>query len=477
VPADGPPSPDARTAVLYLAPCVDSDDAGAEILDAFGGLDRERFAASLITTQPSANRRLAEAHAGAEEIWALPDHMPGPQFPGFIFDFIHTRRIDVLQIVDSRLGFDLLPDLVNRPGQPVIVASLTAAGPERDGLLRYVATRYGNLVDAFSVPSADLADALRHCEVAGGSVHVIGDGAAADRATLYDALLAKRASAPPAGGAPTSPSAPPALPTARPESPPARPESQPARPELLRFSGRPSAGTPLVSVITACLNHGRYLPEMVASVWMQDYPAIELVIVDDGSTDSQTNEVLAEIEREGAAKVLREARTSGPGAARNRGIAVAQGRYILPLDADNVLLGHALSGLVEQLQAAGERVGFIYPKFRYFGNRDQLVQPPAYDRFQLLARSFADTCSLLDRSIFDAGLSYPEEIEPGHEGWDLALDLAARDVIGEPSRELVLLNRKRGFTRSEVVDHRDEPYVQRLPAAHPDPSARRRTPV
>jgi glycosyltransferase involved in cell wall biosynthesis len=94
---------------------------------------------------------------------------------------------------------------------------------------------------------------------------------------------------------------------------------------------------PLVSVIIPCYNHGRYLPEAFASVWQQDYPAVEIVVVDDGSTDT-TREVTATDPR---VKYIYQT-NQGLSAARNTGIDHSTGQYLVFLDADDWLLPNAL---------------------------------------------------------------------------------------------------------------------------------------
>src|SRR5262249_55072386 len=68
----------------------------------------------------------------------------------------------------------------------------------------------------------------------------------------------------------------------------------------------------------------------------------------------------------------------------------------------------------------------------------------------------------------DAGLRYSAEIELGHEDWDFALQLAARGVIGEPSREPFFLYRKHGFTRSDLVEYMRLPFWKEIQDRHPE---------
>ncbi|MDQ6605752.1 MAG: glycosyltransferase [Actinomycetota bacterium] len=619
---------DGRMPLLYLAPWVDFGGSDTGTIDWFRWLDRDRFAPSLITTQPSENRRLAEIHPYAEEVWSLPECMAGHQFPQFIFDFIHTRRIQVLHIMNSRLGFELLPDLGCLERPPAVVVQLHVEEPDRSGYVRYVTTRYGNLVDAFSVSSQHLATAMGAYDVSRPRIRVIPTGVDAagefnpERVRLREAdrepatfriLFAGRLAAQKdpllmvevvrrvvaerdqvrldivgegpfatdirklssaygltrhlilhgpttelapwlagsdlllmtsmfegvpyvayeamAMGVPVvAPSLPGTVELMEPaggilvdprddveayveailsmiDDEPARraladrgrarmlsdfslrqmaegherlyddllmnaPAVAPTEPVTvpgrLCFADRPARGTPLVSIITPCFNHGRYLSSLFDSVMAQDYPELELIIVDDGSSDPDTLVVLSELGREEKVRVFHQAKNRGPSAARNRGIAEAHGRYILPVDSDNLLIPGAVRSLVDQLQAAGEQVGFIYPAAQYFGNRDYHFQPPEYNLHRLLQGNFIDTCSLLDREIFDAGLKFAEEIELGHEDWDLALALGARGVIGEPSLRTVMRYRKHGFTRSDKVEYLRLPFREEIQSRHPE---------
>lgn len=164
---------DDRIPVLYLAPWVDLGGSDKATIEWFKHIDRSRWAPSIITTQPSLNRWLPEVEPYAEEVWSLPDLMPGFDFPTFILGFIETRGVKVVHIMNSRLGFDLLPDMRCLTEPPNIVVQLHAEEQDRSGYVRYVASRYGSLVDAFSVVSKELADAMTDYCVPLSRMHVI----------------------------------------------------------------------------------------------------------------------------------------------------------------------------------------------------------------------------------------------------------------------------------------------------------------
>jgi glycosyltransferase involved in cell wall biosynthesis len=115
---------------------------------------------------------------------------------------------------------------------------------------------------------------------------------------------------------------------------------------------------PLVSVIIPCYNQGKYLKTAIESVLEQTYCNWEIIVVDDGSKDD-TRDI---------AKRFTEARyffqeNQGASAARNQGISVAKGKYLVFLDADDKLLSNALEiGVcaLENHERAGMTVGRAY---------------------------------------------------------------------------------------------------------------------
>ena len=90
--------------------------------------------------------------------------------------------------------------------------------------------------------------------------------------------------------------------------------------------------TPLISVIIPTYNCAHYLGEAIGSVLSQAYPAIEVLVVDDGSADA-TAQVAADFG--GRIRYFRQA-NGGIGAARNSGLAHARGDFIAYLDADDL---------------------------------------------------------------------------------------------------------------------------------------------
>ena len=98
---------------------------------------------------------------------------------------------------------------------------------------------------------------------------------------------------------------------------------------------------PLVSVVTASFNMGQYVCQAVDSVLSQVYPNLQVIVVNDGSTDD-TKERLSRYHQDQRVEIIHQ-ENQGQTVAKNRGLEAATGKYIGFCDADNVWLPNKLS--------------------------------------------------------------------------------------------------------------------------------------
>lgn len=98
-------------------------------------------------------------------------------------------------------------------------------------------------------------------------------------------------------------------------------------------------GAPLVSVVITCFNYGSYIEEALKSVLSQTFQNFEVIVVEGGSTDGVSPQIVARLEQQAAGKirVLYRSERHLAGDNRNYGISQARGRYICCLDADDRL--------------------------------------------------------------------------------------------------------------------------------------------
>jgi glycosyltransferase involved in cell wall biosynthesis len=115
----------------------------------------------------------------------------------------------------------------------------------------------------------------------------------------------------------------------------------------------------LVSVIIPAYNAEAFLRTTLASAQSQTWANLEIIIVDDGSTDATASIAEAAAQADRRVRVVRQEH-SGVAAARNRGLAEARGDYVAPLDSDDVWHPQNLAHQMAALEAAGRDVALSY---------------------------------------------------------------------------------------------------------------------
>jgi glycosyltransferase involved in cell wall biosynthesis len=142
---------------------------------------------------------------------------------------------------------------------------------------------------------------------------------------------------------------------------------------------------PQISVIIASYNYAHYISECISSVLMQDVPSLELIVVDNASTDN-TDEVLAQFSSDPRLRYYKNETNIGLAPNHNRGLELARGQYILFVSADDRLLPGHLRRSLDYLEAHpridmvfGGAI-FIDANSRPFDVRNMMGQlPAAYD--------------------------------------------------------------------------------------------------
>ena len=168
-----------------------------------------------------------------------------------------------------------------------------------------------------------------------------------------------------------------------------------------------------VSIVIPCFDDGEYLGEAVASALAQTHPDTEVIVVDDGSTDVSTLEALDEC-RQAGVRVHRQ-KNSGLSAARNAGIRLANGKYILPLDSDDRISPTYAQQAAEVLDAQPE-VGIVGGDIELFGLETGRVRP-VFDGVEgMLFQNRLYTCSMSRRDDWSEVGGYPEHV-PFAEDW------------------------------------------------------------
>ncbi len=136
-------------------------------------------------------------------------------------------------------------------------------------------------------------------------------------------------------------------------------------------------GAVTVSIVVPCHNSTRWLAGTVASLTAQTLTALEIILVDDGSRDD-TRALIAELIAANPTHRIRSVfqDNAGVGAARNRGVAMARGRYILPVDADDLIAPDMAAVCAARLDA-DPAIGVVYTDREEFGDVAAVWPPVA----------------------------------------------------------------------------------------------------
>ena len=150
-----------------------------------------------------------------------------------------------------------------------------------------------------------------------------------------------------------------------------------------------------VSIVIPCFNAGETIGEAIESALSQTYADIEIVVVDDGSTDPVTLDVLAHAAWP-RTRILHQG-NAGPAAARNAAIQASLGEYILPLDADDRIEPTYVEKAMAAMQA-DPNVGIVYCKAMKFGAESGPWNLPAYTLRELVIDNVIFVTSLFRRA-------------------------------------------------------------------------------
>lgn len=179
-----------------------------------------------------------------------------------------------------------------------------------------------------------------------------------------------------------------------------------------------------VSIVIPCYNDGALLREAVGSVeQVRNANLLEVIVVDDGSFETETRIILGQLQEAGYRVVSQPNR--GPGAARNTGIRLAKGEFILPLDSDNRLRDVYLNDGISILKE-NPGVGVVYADAEYFDERSGRWCVPEFDLLSLIRWNFVDACAVYRKKLWEKVGGY-DEYRPlsGLEDWEFWLRVAS----------------------------------------------------
>ena len=176
---------------------------------------------------------------------------------------------------------------------------------------------------------------------------------------------------------------------------------------------------PLISVIVPCYNQAQYLDECLQSVLDQTYTDWECIIVNDGSPD-HTEEIAKKwVEKDARFKYLFK-ENGGLSSARNAGIEIAKGEWILPLDADDKI-GNQYLELAEK--EFDKNYTIIYCNAAFFGNENKSWNLPNYSYEKILTGNIIFCSAFFRKKDWVTAQGYDVNLKNGREDWDFWLSI------------------------------------------------------
>ena len=214
----------------------------------------------------------------------------------------------------------------------------------------------------------------------------------------------------------------------------------------------------MISIIIPCYNHAKYLSEAIISAVTQTISPLEVIVVNDGSTDNtsevfyQTKDRLSQLEHD-VDLILIEQENKGLPSARNTGIAKAKGEWIISLDADDILD----STYIEKCLSLTEDAEIIGTGQEEFGDSQnkRLFEPEIpHERFKTGNR--INCSAMFKKEIWEKIGGYDETMTKGYEDWDFWYRATKQGYKVKTIQEYLLKYRKHGESLVSIATRHHE---------------------
>jgi len=224
-----------------------------------------------------------------------------------------------------------------------------------------------------------------------------------------------------------------------------------------------------ITVVIPCFNHGSFLLESVERALEQHGGPPKVIVVDDGSTDAETEAALVALP---AVVQLVRQQNAGVAAARNAGFENSDSELLLMVDADDRLTVDALDTLRPPLEANPD-VGYCYGLMKLIGAWSGVLRFPDFDPYILLHRSIAGAqLGLVRRRCWEDAGGFDPAID-GYEDWDFCLSALEKGWRGLQIDRVTHEYRKHERSGEEGHRRQYRHIYRQLRAKHAELFARR----
>ena len=222
--------------------------------------------------------------------------------------------------------------------------------------------------------------------------------------------------------------------------------------------------TKLISVVVTCYNHENYIEQCLRSIFNQTYRNIELIVLDDGSTDS-SSEVIQEVLKESPFVTIFESHENiGVVRTRNKGLDLLNGDYFLFVDSDDFLDDRYVEELYDC--ANNHQADIVYCDLYNFEKDETYLKAQEFDLHNLLESNYISNCSLVKKTILK-GIYYDEKLSGKKlEDYDFFLNLIINNgakAVYQPNTKLnYRVFEKDSISKRDSVRYHYEIYLEVL---------------
>lgn len=201
----------------------------------------------------------------------------------------------------------------------------------------------------------------------------------------------------------------------------------------------------MISIVIPVFNHARVLKRCLESVFKQTCGPLEVIVVNDGSTDNFTktmNDIIL-VKAEKTTLIVLNQENKGASAARNRGFKKSNGDYIIFWDADTIAKPNMLEKMLFVLQN-NSRASYVYSQFKFGWKK---IKSHEFDPILLKKTNYIDTTSLIRRADFPTS-GWDESLNR-FQDWDLWLAMLAQNKTGVFAPEVLfkkIVGRRKGIS-------------------------------
>lgn len=234
---------------------------------------------------------------------------------------------------------------------------------------------------------------------------------------------------------------------------------------------------PMISVIIPCFKYSQFLLEAIESVKAQTMPDWEIIVVDDGNDEQEATEIRAIVDGfvDADIRLLRINQNGGLAAARNAGIEVSHGQWIVPLDADDKLDPRALELLLRGTNLDPQKFAYsdayLWRPTAEGDKQLERLDAHEYDFEELLAHvTWGCTIMYAKQAWQHSGGYKPQMSEAGGwEDWEFAIQLGRDGVCGIRVPEPLFFYRQHSADQMRTRAETTKPVLQEaLRRAHAD---------